>query len=389
MKEYFCDFHIHIGEALGKPVKIAAGRTLTLKNALFHARYVKGLDVITLIDGVCDHVLTEVTQAVLAGELCPAEGGGYLYGDGLLVLLGAEVELTGNKRGAAAHFGCWFGDLEQASDFNQWLKTVQTNTTLSSQRARTDVEQLALETHVRNGVFVVHHAFTPFKGLLGACVDRLSDYFPDVSVVDALELGLSSDTFMADRVSELESITFLSNSDAHGLNNIAREYNVLQMESPSFEEVRFALHHLSGRGVVLNCGLHPQHGKYFRTRCRKCDEIITSTHPMCSCTNAKGHVNGVFDRLIDIADRNTPVHPTHRPLYRHRIPLRDIPGLGPSAYEKLIHAYHSELALEREASEEELIHIVGPKLASAIVKALSGQGNWVEGGAGTYGKFVL
>lgn len=389
LNEYFCDFHIHIGEALGKPVKIAAGRTLTLKNALYHARCVKGLDVVTIIDGVCDNVLTEVTQAVSSGELRPAKGGGYLYGDGLLVLLGSEVEITGKKRGAAAHFGCWFSDLEQAKDFNQWLKTVQTNTSLSSQKARTDVDQLALQTHQRGGIFVVHHAFTPFKGLFGSCVDRLSDFFSDVSVIDALELGLSSDTDMADRVSELESITFVSNSDAHGLSNIAREYNVVRMASPSFEEVRWALHRINGRGVVLNYGLHPQHGKYFRTRCRKCDEMITPMHPTCSCGNAQGHVYGVSNRLIDIADKDAPFHPDHRPVYRHRIPLRDIPGVGPGTYEKLIHAYHSELAVERAASERELIDIVGPKLASVIIKALNGEGSWLEGGAGTYGKFVL
>ena len=39
--------------------------------------------------------------------------------------------------------------------------------------------------------------------------------------IDAIELGLSSDTNMADGIAELHSYSFLSNSDAHSLGKIA------------------------------------------------------------------------------------------------------------------------------------------------------------------------
>ena len=57
----------------------------------------------------------------------------------------------------------------------------------------------------------------------------------------AVELGLSSDTFLADEISELENKTFVTNSDAHSLPKIAREYNKMQVEDISFKEVKKAL----------------------------------------------------------------------------------------------------------------------------------------------------
>ena len=57
----------------------------------------------------------------------------------------------------------------------------------------------------------------------------------------AVELGLSSDTFLADEISELENKTFVTNSDAHSLPKIAREYNKMLLEDISFKEIKKAL----------------------------------------------------------------------------------------------------------------------------------------------------
>lgn len=386
LNTYHADFHIHVGRALGLPVKIAAGSHLTLENLLRQSLYVKGLDVITIIDGVCDHVLVELENLVSQGELVPVSGGGLMYHDRLLVLLGAEIELSG-PTGRAAHVGCWFPGLDSATDFNRWLKTVQKNTSLSSQRARTPVDDLMREVHDRDGLFVIHHAFTPFKGILGNAVDRLSDFL-DVTKVDALELGLSADTAMADTLTQLANITFLTNSDAHGLKTIAREYNQIQMLEPTFDEVRKVLLRQSGRQVLLNVGLHPAHGKYFRTRCRTCDQMVTDAG-MCACSTAKAHVRGVMDRVIALSDTDGPVHPVHRPPYLHHVPLLDIPGLGPRAYQTLLDAYGTELSLRSQAKEAELFDLVGESLGKRIAATLRGDVVWVEGGAGSYGKLLM
>lgn len=61
------------------------------------------------------------------------------------------------------------------------------------------------------------------------------------SKIFAIELGLSADTYLADTISELEDKTFITNSDAHSLPKIAREYNKMQVQDISFKEVVKAL----------------------------------------------------------------------------------------------------------------------------------------------------
>ena len=62
---------------------------------------------------------------------------------------------------------------------------------------------------------------------------------------------------MADEISELEDKTFVTNSDAHSLPKIAREYNKMQVEDISFKEVVKALKNEDGRKIIANYGLDP------------------------------------------------------------------------------------------------------------------------------------
>lgn len=47
---------------------------------------------------------------------------------------------------------------------------------------------------------------------------------------------------MADHIKELHRYTFVSNSDAHSLAKIAREYQIMQLEAPTFKGLEKALH---------------------------------------------------------------------------------------------------------------------------------------------------
>lgn len=77
-----------------------------------------------------------------------------------------------------------------------------------------------------NGVLIPAHAFTPHKSFYGNCTSRLERIFKEeFNKIFAIELGLSADTELADQISELETRTFVTNSDAHSLPKIAREYN--------------------------------------------------------------------------------------------------------------------------------------------------------------------
>ncbi|MDQ0188425.1 TIGR00375 family protein [Alicyclobacillus cycloheptanicus] len=384
LQTFYCDFHIHVGRALGKPVKMAAAPSLTFEALCAHARTEKGLDIVTVIDGVCTGVLAEVRDLAARGTLAPlADGGGLRHENGLTIFLGAEVECAG-PHGGAAHFGCWFGDIDAAADFSAWLATVQKNPSLSSQRARTDAFDLQRQTHQRHGLFIVHHAFTPHKGLYGACVRRLGDMV-DPAHVDALELGLSADTDMADCVSELAAQTFLSNSDAHSLPKIAREYNALMLEAPTFAEVGLALWRTGGRRVAANYGLPPSLGKYHRTYCLDCGRLWAAGAAACACGSQR-KVNGVYDRFLEIRDHAFPVSPSHRPPYVHQIPLEFIPGLGPAARQRLLAAFGTEMNVLHRADAAALAEVVGPTLAARIDDARAGRVLLQTGGGGIYGK---
>ena len=71
--------------------------------------------------------------------------------------------------------------------------------------------------------------------------DRLSDLFGDLfEDIPALELGLSATAELADRLPELKDLTFVTNSDAHSLERMAREYTVMRLAAPNFKEVLLA-----------------------------------------------------------------------------------------------------------------------------------------------------
>ena len=383
---YFADFHIHVGRSKGQPVKMAAARNLTIEAVLREARERKGLDIITLIDGVCTNVLSELTELVAQGRLRELAGGGYEFENGLTVFIGSEVEI-GGPSGGAAHFGCWFPTVSAAADFHGWLTTVQTNPSLSSQRARTDAYTLQNETTGRGGLFIVHHAFTPHKGIYGNCVSRLTDMV-DMTLVDALELGLSADSDMADCLNELKDITFISNSDAHSAAKIAREYNALFVDTPTFEEVGLALRRQRGRFVSANFGLHPALGKYHRSRCAKCGEVFAVQSVGCSCGSTRS-VIGVYDRLLQIRDTNVPAHPSHRPPYHYQVPLEFVPGLGPKSLARLLDAFGTEMAVLNQVPVDAMSAVVGEQLAGLIHRSRSGDVQFLEGGGGVYGKLIL
>ncbi len=386
MTTYFADFHIHIGRSQGKPVKMAAAPSLTLPNLLDHSKNLKGLDVVTVIDGVCTGVQKDIKQMIDEGKMILQPGGGYLYENGLLVLLGSEIEIAG-PNGGAAHFGCWMPTLEAASDFSKWLSTVQKNVSLSSQMARTDAFTLQKEVMDRDGIFIIHHAFTPHKGIYGNCVSKLGDML-DMSLVDALELGLSADTDMADCISEIKDLTFISDSDAHSLPKIAREYNKIEIPSLTFREIQHCFARTNGRGVVANYGLLPTLGKYHRSFCLNCEQTWPIGASACSCGSTK-RVKGVFDRLLEVRDRETAIHPGHRPQYVYQVPLEFIPGIGKKTLQKLLDAFGTEMAVLHRATVDELALVVGEILAKRIDDARTGRIHVIDGGGGIYGKIDM
>lgn len=386
MRAWFVDLHVHIGfTAQGRPVKISAARDLTFARIVHEASCRKGLDAVGIIDAHVPEVQEEIRALLAAGDMAELSGGGLQYGR-TTVFLGAELEVKPRGRGAF-HVLAYLPTLAAMADFTAWLRHHVKNVGLSSQRVAVEAPMLQEEVAARGGVLIPAHVFTPHKGLYGNAAARMDEVL-EAARVPAVELGLSADSAMADALSELADKTFLSNSDAHSLANIGREYQAVRMAAPTFDELLKALRREEGRGVAVNYGLNPRLGKYHRTACAACGTPVAAASPPDACP-ACGHdrfVRGVADRIAAIADQPEGTHPPHRPPYVYQVPLAFIPGLGPKKRERLLEAFGTEMAVLHEAPAEELAAVVGRPLADLIVRAREGRLALCEGGGGRYGR---
>ncbi len=393
MYDIYADLHVHIGRSeSNKPIKITAARSLNFANIAKECVERKGINLVGIIDCASPYVIEDIENFLATGEAYEIPDGGIIYKDKVCIILGSEIETSEiNDEGntGSAHNLCYFPTLNDIKAFSNKMRGHIKNITLSSQRANISAYQLIDIVTKYNGVLVPAHCFTPHKSFYGNCTDSLRKIFKEkYDMIPAIELGLSSDTFLADQISELETKTFLTNSDAHSLPKIAREYNKMQLEGISFKEFLKALKNEDGRKIVANYGLDPKLGKYHRTYCEVCDKRIPGNAPVTVCKEceSKNITMGVFDRIEIIKDKNETKSPEIRPEYVYQIPLTFIPGLGGKTIDKLLNHFGTEMTVLHKLSNDDIEAVVGSKIAKNIVLARDGKMNIVEGGGGVYGK---
>ena len=395
MNEVFADLHVHIGRSeKGKPIKITAARSLNFANIAKECADRKGINMVGIIDCASPYVIEDIEQFLKNGEAYEIEDGGIIYKDKVCIILGSEIETSEvNDQGktGSAHNLCYFPKLADIKAFSKEMENHIKNMTLSSQRADISAYELIDIVEKYHGILIPAHAFTPHKSFYGNCTDRLSKIFREkFDRVPTIELGLSSDTFLADMISELETKTFLTNSDAHSLPKIAREYNKLLLEDISFKEFLKAIRNEDGRKIVANYGLDPKLGKYHRTFCEVCNKPIEGEPPVRRCPDCDSSkiTMGVFDRIEEIKDKPTTQSPSFRPPYIYQIPLTFIPGVGGKTIDKLLDTFQTEMTILHKLSEDDIEGVVGEKVAKTIMKAREGKMEIQAGGGGVYGKLT-
>ena len=238
------------------------------------------------------------------------------------------------------------------------------------------------------------HAFTPWTGMYKS-FDSIYDCYEKEP--DFVELGLSADTFMADRIKELKDFPFLTNSDAHSPwpHRLGREFNQIELNDISFTSVKHALKH---KAIKANYGLVPNLGKYHMTACTKCykliDPIVAKENKMkCDCG---GRIKkGVDFRISEIADYDNPIHPDFRPKYVHLMPLAELISsvydkgvttkFVQEKWQKLIDNFETEIDVLVNISLEDVITF-DENIANAIESFRNGTINVVPGGGGQYGR---
>lgn len=386
LRTYFADFHIHLGATrTGKPVKITASKSLSLENVLNHAADMKGLNLIGIIDCHVPEVLEEISQLMERGDIIENCQGGLVYKRKITFLLGSEIEIYDNKCKGPIHVLGLFPTLQVMKHFSEWISTRVTNVHLSSQRIYEQGLTLQRKVKELGGLFIPAHVFTPFKSLYGKGVERSLVEVFDPALIDAIELGLSSNTKMADQIEELHCFPYLSNSDAHSLEKIAREYQSLWMKEPSFQEFSMAIQNKKGRKIESNYGLDPLLGKYHQTTCENCLQKVEINEKSCPNCGHNLFIKGVAARIAELG-KETALKDLKRPPYIHQIPLQFIPTLGPKTMQKLREAFQTDMNIIHLVSKTELETVVSTKIAQFIVDARTGNLQLSAGGGGKYGK---
>lgn len=396
MEEVFADLHVHIGRSEnGKPIKITAARSLNFANIAKECADRKGINIVGIIDCASPYVIEDIENFLKTGEAYEIEDGGIIYKDKVCILLGSEVETSEvgrNGKCGAAHNVCFFPHLSDIKGFSKEMSRHIHNITLSTQRSDVSGYELIDIVEKYNGILIPAHCFTPFKSYYGNCVDRMKDIFKEkFNKIFSIELGLSADTYLADMITELEDKTFVTNSDAHSLPKIAREYNKMLVNDISFKEVVKALKGEDGRKVLCNYGLDPKLGKYHRTFCDSCNQVIETKEPVAVCPfcGSDKVTFGVFDRIELIKDKEKSKSPANRPPYVYQVPLTFIPGVGNKTIDRLLDSFGTEMTILHKLSKDDIEAVVGEKVANEIIASREGKMKIHAGGGGVYRKVTV
>lgn len=388
LRPCFADMHVHIGSSGdGRPVKISASRGLTFQAIAEEASERKGIALLGVIDCHSPAVQADIDRLLDAGEMTEVSDGGIRYRD-TVILPGAEIEVREPGWGAGPyHLLAYLPSLAAMKEWTDWMSPRMKNVTLSSQRIRATGRELQRELIDRGGLLVPAHVFTPHRGLLGCSADRLSDRL-DPDGIAAIELGLSADSAMAGKLSQLDRYPVLTNSDAHSTGMIGRECNELLICAPSFAEFAAALRGQDGRRVTANLGLHPKLGKYHASYCPSCRSPLPAgaADDVCPSCGSPRLVTGVDARIARLADRETPFQPAGRPPYRHQVPLGFFPGVGPKMRERLLREAGTEMDILHRLDRGRIAAVAGERIADAILDARAGRLTLTAGSGGTYGR---
>jgi len=288
---------------------------------------------------------------------------------------------------------------------------------------------------------VPSHAWTPWFSIFGSMsgFDSIEECFGKYADrIFAIETGLSSDPAMNWRLSKLDKIALISNSDSHSLQKIGREANIFDTELsyagiieaikdgiPTSREKAEQNAELRGNfGVsqretssiqhssafIATLEFFPEEGKYHYDGHRVCGVVFspeeTKKHkgicPVCKRPLTVGvvyRIDQLADSKPEVINKGNYHHFNNRVPYYNLVPLNEIIseafGVGTAskkvkeAYLDLIKKFGSELKILLEISEEELRKSVDPIIVEGIKRVREGKVEIRPGYDGEYGEVEI
>jgi uncharacterized protein (TIGR00375 family) len=249
------------------------------------------------------------------------------------------------------------------------------------------------------------HAWTPHFAVFGSNsgFDSLEECFEDLTkYIFAIETGLSSDPPMNFRLSALDNITLISNSDAHSPIKLAREANVLNCNL-SYKQIFDAIKNGDKEKFLGTIEFFPQEGKYHYDGHRACNyccdpkETIRQNYKCPYC--GKKITVGVMHRVEKLADREKGGNHARAFPYKYVIPLYEIIAeafnIGVSSkkvmstYNDLLTKIGNELFILLEADLKDIKMTAGDRIAEGIKRMRENKVYISPGYDGEFGKIKL
>lgn len=255
-----------------------------------------------------------------------------------------------------------------------------------------EILQIMLDIDERM-VMIPAHAWTPWFGIFGSKggYNTLEEAYDELTPhINAIETGLSSDPLMNWRLSMLDNITLISNSDAHSPQKLGREANVFQFESEkhiTYGEIMRVIREGDKKKFISTIEFYPEEGKYHydgHSICNfSCTPEETKKHkgicPVCK----KPLVIGVMNRVDELADRNEEeARKVGRIGYKSIVPLPEIIGdvlkVGVASkavqkqYVQLLSTLGTEFHILMEASIKDIQEASNKDIAGGIERVRTG-----------------
>ncbi len=392
------DLQLHSKHAL------ATSKNMDLEHIAEGAR-AKGLDLLGTGDFTHPEWLAE-----LKAKLEPIPGTGLFSFGGVTWMLAGEVSNVYQEGGRVrkVHHLLYAPDFDAVDQVNDALSgfgdlASDGRPVLKGLGSAELVERVV--SACQEAVVIPAHAWTPWFGLFGSKsgFDSLRECYQDQTQrIFAVETGLSSSPPMNWRLSSLDGVALVSNSDAHSPNpwRLGREASVFDMEKPSYREVFDAIRQRDRRRFLYTIEVDPAYGKYHLTGHKKCGvsaapeeaKRLRNICPKCG----RPMTVGVLQRVDELADRPDGFTPEGAIPFKTLLPLYEVISLAAGVnrlyaasvleeQDRLIRAFGSELSVLLEAPPESLARHTKPEIARAITAVRDGRLAFKPGYDGVYG----
>ena len=403
------DLHLHSKYAR------ACSKDLDLEHNLIWAKK-KGIDLVGTADFTHPYWFKELKEKLVEAkeglyELTPRNSPlnkGGTQGGSILFMLTTELSCIYSQGGKVRriHLCVFVPDLETVAKINGALLKRKVNLSADGRPimglSAIELTKIILDCNPK-ALVVPAHAWTPWFSVFGSYsgFDTLEECFGEMSkYIYAIETGLSSDPAMNWRLSALDKITLISNSDAHSSANLGREANVFEISENklSYDEIYRIIKEKDKKSFLYTIEFFPEEGKYHFDGHRACKISFSPSQskknkgicPVCK----KPLTIGVLNRVEVLADRPEGFKPDTIP-YKSLVPLPEVIGetLGVSKASKKVNALYEDLIIKGgnefqillDLSEEDLKKIAAPEIVLAVKNIREGKVRAIPGYDGEYG----